>query len=76
MSKKKLISGVIASTVILSATLGGCGLVSANAAADMSQVIAEINVSNAVTLDKELDAYKNTVGTSTVIKREIGRAHV
>ena len=71
MSKKKLISGVIASTVILSATLGGCGLVSANAAADMSQVIAEINVSNAVTLDKELDAYKNTVGTSTVIKREL-----
>ena len=71
MRKKKLLSATIAATVVLSATLGGCSLVSSNTAADMNQVIAEVNISEATTFDKKFDDYKSTVGTSNVIKREL-----
>lgn len=71
MGKKKIISGVLATSIALAATLGGCSLVSSNTAADMNQVIAEVNVANAAALDSELKEFKDAVGTSKVIKREL-----
>lgn len=71
MRKKQIISDALAASVAVAATLGGCSLVTPNTSADMTQVIAEVNVANAAALDKELGAYKDAVGTSTVIKREL-----
>ena len=71
MRKKRIISGVLASSVVLAATLGGCSLVSTNSAADMNQIIAEVNISDTATLDEGLAKYKDAVGTTKIIKREL-----
>lgn len=71
MKKKAIVSGVLATSVALAATFGGCSLVSSNTSEDMKQVIAEVTVAEAATFDKELEAYKSAVGTSSVIKREL-----
>lgn len=71
MKKKAIISGALATSVALAATLGGCSLVSSNTSEDMKQVIAEVTVAEAATFDQELEAYKSAVGTSSVIKREL-----
>lgn len=71
MKKKSIVCGVIASSVALAATFGGCSLVSSNPAADMNQVVAEVDISKAASFDKELASYSDAVGSSTIIKREM-----
>ncbi len=71
MRKTKIVSGVLATSVAVAATLGGCSLVSSNTSADMNQIIAEVNVAKAAALDADFNDYKEVVGTSTVIKREL-----
>ena len=56
MKKKTIICGVLASTIAVAATFGGCSLVSTNTAADMSQTVATVDISKADTLDKEFEA--------------------
>jgi len=71
MKKKSIVCGVLASTVAIAATFGGCQLVSTNTAADMNQVIAEVDISKAAALDKEFENYKDAVGSTSIIKREL-----
>ena len=71
MKKKTIICGVLASTIAVAATFGGCSLVSTNTAADMSQTVATVDISKADTLDKEFEAYKAAVGKTDIIKREL-----
>lgn len=71
MSRKKIIGGILAASVALSAVLGGCSQVTSNQTADMNQVLAEINVTNAAAIDGDLKEYAEAVGTSKVIKREL-----
>lgn len=72
MKKKKILGTVLAATVALSATFTGCSLVSSNNKADMEQVIAEINITKTEAFDEsEVKAYKDAVGTSSVIKRDL-----
>ena len=67
MKKKTIICGVLASTIAVAATFGGCSLVSTNTAADMSQTVATVDISKADTLDKEFEAYKAAVGKTDII---------
>lgn len=69
MKKKNIIGGILATSIIATSVLGGCSQVSSNPNADMSQVLAEVNISE--NLDKELKDYSSAVGTSEVIKREL-----
>lgn len=71
MRKKAILSGILAASVTLAATLGGCSLVSANNKADMEQVIATVNISAAKNFDKDLEGFKEAVGETKVIKREL-----
>ena len=71
MRKKVIIGGMLAATVLTSAVLGGCSQVSTNQTADMNQVIAEINVSNAKALEDDLKYFADALGTTEVIKREL-----
>lgn len=71
MRKKVIIGGMLAATVLTSAVLGGCSQVSTNQTADMNQVIAEVNVSNAKALEDDLKYFADALGTTEVIKREL-----
>lgn len=71
MKKKTIVCGVLASTIAIAATFGGCSLVSTNTAADMNQTVATVDISKADTLDKEFEAYKTAVGKTDIIKREL-----
>jgi len=71
MKKKSIVCGVLVSTVAIAATFGGCQLVSSNTAADMNQIIAEVDISKAAALDKEFENYKDAVGSTSIIKREL-----
>ena len=73
MKKKRIVSGVVASALALSVTLGGCAsLASANTVADMKQTIATVNISKADDFGNEgLDDYKDAVGTTSISKREL-----
>lgn len=75
MRKKKIIvSGSIAAVIALSAAstaFGGCSLVSSNSSADMSQVIAEVDISESARLDENLAAYSSAIGSSNIYKREL-----
>ncbi|MDE6586016.1 MAG: hypothetical protein K2K80_04990 [Clostridia bacterium] len=71
MKSKKIIGGILAASVAAAAVLGGCSQISSNQTADMNQVLAEINVTNAAAIDKNLKEYADAVGTSKVIKREL-----
>ena len=70
MKKKSIIGGILAASITLTATLGGCSLVSTNSAADMAQTIAKINISKALE-DEFSEDYGKAVGTTKVIKREL-----
>lgn len=69
MKKKKIVCGILASSIALAAAFGGCSLVSTNNAADMNQVVAEVDISDSVS--SQLDGYKSAVGSTSVIKREL-----
>ncbi len=75
MRKKTLICGVLAASVTLAASLGGCSLISTNSSADMEQVIATVDISKSADFDKEFGDYKTqfneVVGETKVIKREL-----
>ena len=76
MKKKyKIISIIMAATVASSVTLAGCSLVSADAQADMQQIIAEVNIGsseNLEKLDSGLKDYAGAISSSTAIyKRDL-----
>lgn len=78
MKKKKLVATVgtiLASSIAFTAAFTGCSLVSANADADMRQVIAKVNIADAEGLsesDKALiNNYKGAVGTTEIYKDEL-----
>lgn len=71
MKKKSIVCGVLASSVALAATFGGCSLISSNPAADMNQTVAVVDISKAAAFDKELASYSQAVGSTSVIKREM-----
>ena len=71
MKKKSIVCGVLASSVVLAATFSGCSLVSTNTGADMNQTIATVNISKSAALDKEFESYKDVVGETSIIKREL-----
>ena len=82
MKKKKFISAILASSLTLAATLGGCSLVSANVGEDLKQEIAEINITKTEDFDNEFKSgfeghesdyakYKELLGTTKVLKREL-----
>ncbi|MDE6666997.1 MAG: hypothetical protein K2K38_01455 [Clostridia bacterium] len=71
MKKKSIVCGVLASSIAVAATLGGCSLVSTNTAADMNQVVAVVDISNSAALDKEFENCKDAVGSTSIIKREL-----
>ncbi len=71
MRKKRLICGVLAGTMILGVTLSGCSQISSDTFADMEQEIATVNISGAENFDEELLPYKDAVGTTSIIKREL-----
>lgn len=82
MRKKRVISAVLAASLTLAATLGGCSLVSSNSGEDLKQVIAEVNITKTENFDKEFKSrfsdyedeysqYKEKLGTTAVIKREL-----
>ena len=65
----------MAATVASSVTLAGCSLVSADAQADMQQIIAEVNIGsseNLEKLDSGLKDYAGAISSSTAIyKRDL-----
>ena len=71
MKKKyKILSVLTAAAVASTVTLAGCSLVSANAQADMKQVIAEVNIGNSDNLEKidsGLKEYAGAIESSTSI---------
>ncbi len=71
MRKKQIMCGVLAAAVTLAATMSGCELISSNVLADMEQEIATVNISKAEDFDENLAPYKDAVGTSSVIKRDL-----
>lgn len=72
MKKKNIVCGVLASSVAVAATFGGCSLVSTNPGADMNQVIAEVDISKAAALSSEFsEDYTAAVGSTSIIKREL-----
>lgn len=72
MKKKTLAVAVLASCITLSATLGGCSLVSKNSMADMAQEIATVDIRNSdVFGDSGLEAYKDAITVSSIEKRDL-----
>ncbi len=74
MNKKQIIGGVLVTAITLSATLSGCSLISTNSEANLTQTIAEVNVTKAKDFDTNASdyvAYKSAIGTHKVIKRDL-----
>ncbi len=75
MKKKRLVAPLLAASIILSASLGGCSLVSTNTQSDYEQVIATVNISKASGLtqqDEELiDTYASALDNTEIIKRDL-----
>ena len=76
MKKKyKLLSILMAATVAAGATLAGCSLVSADAEADMEQVIATVDISqseNFSRFNKDLEPYTGAISSGTdILKRDL-----
>ncbi|MDE7214750.1 MAG: hypothetical protein K2N68_02800, partial [Clostridia bacterium] len=82
MKKKTIVSAILASSLTLAATLGGCSLVTKNVNADLKQEIAEINITKTEAFDKEFEKtfenygaqysqYKELLGTTKILKREL-----
>lgn len=78
MKKKKLVATVgtvLASSIAFTAAFTGCSLTSANAEADMRQVIATVNIANAEGLSESdralFNNYKDAVGTTEIYKNEL-----
>lgn len=70
MKKKSIIGGILATSITLTAMLGGCSLISTNSNADMSQTVASVNISKVVE-NEFSEEYGKAVGTTEVIKREM-----
>ncbi len=71
MKKKSIVCGVIASSIVIAATFGGCSLVSTNTAADMNRKIATVDISKAAKFNAEFGDYASAVGETNIIKREL-----
>ena len=71
MKKKSIVCGVIASSIAVAATFGGCSLVSTNTAADMNRTIATVDISKAAKFNDEFGDYASAVGETNIIKREL-----
>lgn len=68
-SKKKIICGVAATALAVTAAFSGCSLVSTDSYKDMDQVIISVNVSKAKDFDANLNYYRTAVDSSTEIKK-------
>ena len=75
MKKKRIIGGLLATTMALVPAFSGCSLVSSNAAADMQQVIATVNIADVEGLSSQdqalVDKYKDAVGITYIQKMEL-----
>lgn len=75
MKKKRLIGTLLASSIAVTAAFTGCSLVTSNNNADMLQVIATVNISEAEGLNAKdrglIDTYKSAVGTTKIYKNEL-----
>lgn len=75
MKKKRIVGTLLASSIAFTAAFTGCSLVTSDNAKDYKQVIAEVNIANAQDLseqeDKLVKEYKDTVGTSSILKSEL-----
>lgn len=72
MKKKRLAIALVASCIALSATLGGCSLVSKNSAADMAQVVATVDIRNSDAFEESgLKNCKDAISPSSIEKRDL-----
>jgi hypothetical protein len=78
MKKKKIISGVLAATIVLGAAFSGCTLVSTMNENDMKQVIATVDITKASeNLAKDgLADYATAISSKNIIKRDLVSAFV
>lgn len=76
MKKKRLIGTLLASSIALTAAFSGCSLVSSNSKADMSQIVAKVDITKAKGIsdktDKQLiEKYEDVIGTKNIYKDEL-----
>lgn len=80
--KHVIISGALAASLVVTATMSGCSYASTDTVKDMKQVIAEVNITASADFDKEFkeqfaacgdayDKYKASIDDTKVIKREL-----
>lgn len=72
MKKKSIAVALTAACVTLSATLGGCSLVTKNNTADLAQEIATVDIRKSEKFDASgLSAYADAITSSSVLKRDL-----
>lgn len=71
MKKKKIIGGVLATAIALTATMPGCGLISTDSEKDMTQVIANVDISKVEQFDSGLGDYTQVLTSTNIIKRDL-----
>lgn len=77
MNKKRIAVAITAACITLSATLGGCSLVSKNNKADLAQEIATVDIRKSDKFEASgLSAYKNAITSSSVLKRDLLTAFI
>ena len=69
--RTKILSVMTAAAIACTVTLAGCSLVSADSQADMEQIIAEVDISKAESLDASLAEYAGAVSNTSIKKREL-----
>ena len=71
MKKKTAAVAALATCIALGATFTGCSLVSSNNQKDMEQVIVEVDVSRSDKFPTGLEAYKDAINTTSILKRDL-----
>lgn len=75
MKKKAIISGILAASLTVAATMGGCSLVSTDNVEDLKQVIATVDISKSEEFKKEFpdfqEDFNSAVGETKIIKRQL-----
>ena len=71
MKKKRIIGGVLATAIAITATMPGCGLISTDSEKDMTQVIAKVDISKAENFESGLDAYTEVLESTDIVKRDL-----
>ncbi len=75
MNSKKIIGGILVSAITMSAALSGCGLTSTNSQANLTQSVADVNITLAENfaekIDEKYSAYKSAITDTSIIKRDL-----